>query len=155
MALTIPSILHSIYGRKFGIQRQDFAVSKGWIEPYESVASATAATAIADTGTSLLTGTTGDFTLAAPPARGVTKEIINASSISTATMSIVRSTASGACSFLPCTSGTTAGGDSVDVKKLNLLQVGSAVRLRAISTGQWAVTSIPASSLFFTISTSS
>jgi hypothetical protein len=152
MALTIPVVLHSLYGRVFGVNRQGYAISKGWIEPYES---STAASTLADTGTSLLSGSTADFTLAAPPFRGVTKEIINASSVSTATMGVVRSTANGACSFLPCTSGTTAGGDSTDVKRLNLLQVGSAVRLRAISTSQWAVVSIPASSLYFTISTSS
>lgn len=152
MALTIPPTLHSIYGKIFGTQKQGFAVAKGWIEPYESL---TAAATMADSGTSVLSGTTAVWTLAAPPARGVTKEVINASSISTATLSVVASTANGACSFLPCTSGTTAGGDSLDVKRLNLLNVGAAIRLRAISTGQWAVTSIPCSSLYFTISTSS
>ena len=152
MALTIPNILHSIYGRKLGVDRHGHVGGPlGYKEPYESVS---AASTLADTGTSVLTGSTLVFTLAAPPAVGVQKELINASSVSTATMSVVRSTANGACSFLPCTSGTTAAGDSTDVKRLNLLNVGAAVRLRAISTAQWAVMTFP-SSLYFTISTSS
>jgi hypothetical protein len=146
-------ILKSFYGRQFGLDKLGFLTGHvGAREPQETL---TAASTMDNKGTTVLTGTTATFTLAAPLVKGVLKEIINASTISTAAMAIVRSTALGACSFLPLTSGTTAAGGVDDVKRINLINVGAAVRLRSISTSQWAVCDRAGSSLYFTISTSS
>jgi hypothetical protein len=143
----------SIRGRELGLDNDRFlAGPPGFREPLESVS---AASTLDSVGTSVLTGSTATFTLLAPEKVGQQKEIINASSISTATMAIVRSTANGACNFLPVTSGTTEGATEGNVKRLNLLNVGARVVLRAISTAQWAPVSFPQSSLYFTISTSS
>jgi hypothetical protein len=145
-------ILHSLYGRLFGFDGRGFQVGpSGSREPQEPIA---AASTLENFGTSVLTGTTAAFTLAAPLAKGINKEIVNASSISTASMAIVRSTALGACSFLPHTSGTTQASDGGQVR-INLLNVGSRVVLRSISTSQWAAMSFPQSSLYYTATTSS
>lgn len=143
----------SIRGRELGFDNDRFLVGPlGWREPFEAL---TAASTMETYGTTALSGSTAAFTLLAPEKVGQVKEIINASSISTAAMAIVRSTANGACGFLPVTSGTTEGATEGNVKRLNLINVGSRVVLRAISTSQWAPTSFPQSSLYFTLSTTS
>lgn len=144
----------SIYGRRLGISHKDYLVGpKGYAEPFETLS---AASTMESFGTTVLTGSTGTYTIQAPERLGQQKEIINASSISTAAMAIIRSTAAGACSFLSPSSayGSTAGGDSGDVKRMNLISVGSIVTLRAISASQWAIVSKPTTALF-TVSTSS
>jgi hypothetical protein len=143
----------SIRGRELGFDNDRFLCGPlGYREPFETLA---AASTMETFGTTTLTGTTATYTLLAPEKLGQLKEIINASSISTAAMAIVRSTANGACNFLPVTSGTTEGATEGNVKRLNLIQVGSRVVLRAISSAQWAPISFPQSSLYFTLSTSS
>lgn len=147
-------ILTSIRGRELGLDNDRFLCGPlGYREPFESLS---AASTMESFGTSVLTGSTATFTLLAPEKVGQQKEIINASSVSTAAMAIVRSTANGACSFLSLSSnyGSTAGGDSSDVKRLNLIFVGSAVALRAVSTAQWAIVSRPTTAML-SISTSS
>jgi hypothetical protein len=142
----------SVRGRELGLDNDRFLVGPlGWREPLETL---TAGTTMETFGTSVLTGTTATFTLLAPEKVGQQKEIINASTISTASMAIVRSTANGACSFLPHTSGTTQAGDGGQVR-VNLLNVGSRVVFRAISSAQWAAISFPQSSLYYTATTSS
>lgn len=142
----------SIRGRELGFDNDRFLVGPlGLREPLESLS---AASTMETFGTTVLTGSTATFTLLAPEKIGQQKEIINASSVSTAAMAIVRSTANGACNFLPVTSGTTEGATEGNVKRLNLINVGARVVLRAISTAQWAPISF-GSSLYFTLSTSS
>jgi hypothetical protein len=142
----------SLRGREIGLDSDRFLCGiPGYREPLETL---TAASTMDSIGTSVLTGSTASFTLLAPEKVGQQKEIINASSISTAAMAIVRSTANGACNFLPVTSGTTEGATEGNVKRLNLINVGARVVLRAISTAQWAPISF-GSSLYFTLSTSS
>lgn len=145
--------LTSIHGRKLGVDHNNFLVGQsGAREPFESL---TASATMANHGVTVLSGTTAAFTITAPPAVGVYKEIINASSISTAAMAVVRSTASGACVFLPNTSGSTEGATEGNVKRLNLINVGAAIGLRAISSAQWSVVAVPQSSLYYSLSTSS
>jgi hypothetical protein len=142
----------SKHGRELGLDGGRYLVGvPGMREPFESL---TAASTMETFGTSVLSGTTAAFTLLAPQAIGQQKEIVNASSISTAAMAIVRSTANGACNFLPCTSGTTEGATEGNVKRLNLINVGARVVLRAVSASQWAPISF-GSSLYFSLSTTS
>ena len=142
----------SIRGRELGFDNDRFLVGMpGMREPFESL---TAASTMETYGTTALSGSTGAFTLLAPEKVGQVKEIINASSISTAAMAIVRSTANGACSFLPMTSGTTEGASEGNVKRINLLRCGASVVLRAISASQWAPIARGTSD-YFTMSTSS
>lgn len=146
-------IATSIRGREIGLDNDRFLAGlPGYREPLETL---TAASTMDSVGTSVLTGTTATYTLLAPEKIGQQKEIINGSSISTAAFAIVRSTANGACNFLPVTSGTTEGATEGNVKRLNLINVGARVVLRAISSAQWAPISFPQSSLYFTLSTSS
>lgn len=145
-------ILTSLRGRLFGIDAFGFMVgAAGYREPNESLS---AASTMEGLGTTVLTGSTATFTIQAPVRAGVLKEIINASSVSTAAMAVVRSTAAGACSFLPASSGTTDSATDANVKRINLVRSGSFVQLRAVSTSQWAPIAF-ASSEFFTMSTSS
>jgi hypothetical protein len=146
-------ILTSIRGRLLGIDPDQFLVGPlGYREPLESLS---AASTMESFGTTVISGTTASYTLLAPERIGQQKEIVNASSISTAAMAIVRSTANGACGFLPVTSGTTEGATEGNVKRLNLINVGAHVVLRAVSSAQWAPISFPQSSLYFTLSTTS
>jgi hypothetical protein len=145
-------ILKSFYGRKFGLDKLGFLTGHvGSREPQESV---TSASTLDNKGTSVLSGSTATFTLAAPLVKGVMKEIINASSISTAAMAIVRSTALGACSFLSLSSAFGTSAETAAVR-INLINVGAAVRLRSISSAQWAPTGMTGSSLYYTNTTSS
>lgn len=136
----------SLHGRRHGLDDNDFVVgSAGSRMPSETV---TSASTLANYGLSILTGSTiSGHTLNGPPAIGVTKTIVNASSVSTATMTITRGTSG--ISFL----GST-GGDE-DGAAIALLNAGSAVTLVGLSTTQWAMTVSKASSLYMTISTSS
>lgn len=146
-------ILHSLVGAQFGLDRHGRLVGHNGVRaPYED---ATVGSTIDTNGTSVVTGSTGTVTLAAPLFRGIDKEVIWASTVSTAALALVRSTADGACSFLANTSGTTAAGGNTDVKRINLINVGGVLKLRSISSEQWAISARPASSLYYTISTSS
>lgn len=138
-------VLTSIKGRRLGLDGDDFLVGASGVRmPTETV---TAASTLADYGLSVLTGSTLSHTLGPPPAVGVVKTIVNASSVSTATMTITRNAATH--SFL----GST-GGDP-DGAAFALLNAGSAVTLVGISSDQWAMSVSKASSLYMTISTSS
>lgn len=143
----------SIRGRELGLDNDRFmAGPRGWREPFEALS---AASTMDSFGTTVLTGSTATFTLLAPEKIGQQKEIINGSSVSTAAMAIVRSTANGACSIasLSTIHGALAA-DAEPAKRLNLIFTGSAVALRAISASQWAVVGRP-STTFLTMSTSS
>lgn len=103
-------------------------------------------------GLAVLSGSTDVWTLRAPLVAGVNKYVVNASTLSTATMSLVRSTANGACSFL----GTTiAGGLAGGTVRLNLLNSGSAIHLISVSSAVWAPVSNMLTTLYYTNSTSS
>ena len=135
----------SIHGRRFGLDGDDFLTGHSGVrEPYES---STAASTLTAYGLSVLSGSTASHTLGAPPAIGVTKTIVNASSLSTAAMTVTRATSS--ISFLGSTGGDPAGA------AFSLINAGSAVTLIGISASQWAMTASKASSLYMTISTSS
>jgi hypothetical protein len=138
--------LHSIYGHKLGVDKDGFLVGPNGLR--EGVETITAASTLDNVGVSVLTGTTLSHTLGGAPAPGVRKTIINASTVSTATMSISRS--STAISFMGSTSTDTVGGGT----KLSLLNSGSLVELIAISTSVWAPLTIK-STLYFHVSTSS
>ncbi len=146
-------ILKSFFGRRHGMDHFDFlAGPAGLREPQESIA---VASTLDTFGTSVLTGSTAIHTIQAPLKPGQLKEIVNASSVSTATMSLVRSTANGACSFASqSTQYGALAADAEPAKRLNLLFTGTALTLRAISTAQWAVVNRP-STTFLTMSTSS
>lgn len=120
-------VLHSIYGRKFGIDKGGHAAGLAGVRmPYEA---STAASTLTSYGMSVLSGSTASHTLGAPPAIGVTKTIINASTISTATMTIVRNDSS--VTFLGSSTGSTNG--------VGLTLVGNAaVSLVGISSAAWA-----------------
>jgi hypothetical protein len=142
-------VLHSLYGRKFGIDKGGHAVGLAGVRvPYEA---STAASTLTAYGMSVLSGSTDFWTLGAPPAIGVEKIIINNSSLSTATMSIVRSSSGSGVTFL----GSTAnGGGGV---RINLLNNGAAVTLVGISSAIWAMkaTATFGSTPYVSVSTSS
>jgi hypothetical protein len=121
--------LTSIHGRKLFTDHHGFLVGHpGARLPYEN---STAASTLANYGTSILSGSTADFTLGAPPAIGVEKVIVNASTLSTAVMGVVRSS-SGAFSF----GGSTANGAPTGAR-INLNGNGAAVRLLATALDVW------------------
>jgi hypothetical protein len=102
-------------------------------------------------GLAVLSGSTDVWTLTAPLVAGVNKYIVNASTVSTATLSVVRSTANGPCSFLPTSGvGLAAGG-----VRINLLNSGSAIELISVSSAVWAPVGNINSTLYYTNSTSS
>jgi hypothetical protein len=143
-------IQHSLYGRKLGLDKEGFAVAVPGVRvPSEF---STAGSTLTNYGISVLSGSTDAWTLPAPQAIGIRKTIVNASTLSTATLSVVRSTANGACSFLHT---TATGGIANGGTRINLLNVGSAVEMVSISTAVWAVTANVLSSLYYTASTSS
>jgi hypothetical protein len=102
-------------------------------------------------GFAMLSGSTDVWTLRAPLAAGVEKIIANVSTVSTATQSVVRSTALGACSFSGTTVGSGLAGGGV---RINLLNSGSAVRLVSASSAVWVPVSF-GTTLYYTNSTSS
>lgn len=137
----------SIRGRRLGLDDFGFVVgTPGQRHPYESL---TSASTMANSGLTVLSGSTATFTLQAPPAIGVEKTIVNGSSVSTAQMTVVRSTAAGPCSFFFST-GTERDGVRTD-----LINSGAAIDLVAVSTSRWGLKSSKGSSLYNTVSTSS
>jgi hypothetical protein len=140
--------LTSIHGRKLGLDGDNYLVGhSGDRMPLEN---STAASTLANYGISVLSGTTSTgWTLNAPPSVGARKVIINNSSDSTATLSIVRSSSASGVTFL----GSTAAGGV----RINLLNNGSAVDLVAISSAIWAIqgTATFGSTPYVTVSTSS
>lgn len=142
-------ILTSLHGRKLGIDRQGYLVGvPGVRDGYEA---STAASTLTAYGMSVLSGSTDTWTLGAPPAIGVEKQIINNSSLSTATLSIVRSSSGSGVTF----AGSTAnGGGGV---RINLLNNGAGITLIGISTVAWAIkaTATLGSTPYVSVSTSS
>jgi hypothetical protein len=108
-------------------------------------------------GLAVLSGSTDAWTLRAPLVAGVDKLIVNASTLSTATMSIVRSTANGACAFLGSTEA--GGGTAGNGRRINLIAYGAAVRLVSISSAVWApvgnIGNVASSGITYSVSTSS
>jgi hypothetical protein len=123
--------LTTIHGRKFGIDHQGFTIGhNGQRLPYEQ---STAASTLANYGVSLLTGSSADYTLGAPPAIGVTKTIVNGSSVAAAVMGIVRNSVS-----IGFGGSTAVGALSSGVgARLNLVNSGASVQLLAISSAVW------------------
>lgn len=134
------------HGRKFGVDHKEYIVGqRGSRDPVEL---STGTEALADHGISVLSGTTAVWTLGAPPAIGAQKTIINGSSLSTATLSVVRASSGSGVTF----GGSTAnGGGGV---RINLLNNGSGVTLVGVSSAAWMPLNMQ-SSLFMTVSTSS
>jgi hypothetical protein len=122
-------ILHSLYGRKFGLDKAGHAAGLAGVRvPVES---STAATALTPYGVSAIGGTTATYTLAAPSGVGVTKFIVNVSTDSTAQLNVVRSSSDSGVTF---NGSTGAGGVNIA-----LVGRGAAVNLIAISSAIWAV----------------
>jgi hypothetical protein len=145
MALSPQTWLHSIYGRKLALDKDGFAVgTPGVREPVES---STAAGTLANSGVSILSGSTATFLLPGAPAPGVRKTIINGSSVSTATMTVTRATS--ALSIVG-----SSGGDFLGAT-VNLLHAGTALNLIAVSTLQWILSASRPSTLYQSMSTSS
>ncbi len=109
-------------------------------------------------GLSVLSGSTDAWTLRSPLVAGVEKIVVNCSTLSTATMGIVRSTASGSCFFM---GSTSAGGLSSTAPgvRINLVAAGAAVRLISVSSAAWVPVgftgNITSSAYTYTVSTSS
>lgn len=124
-------VLHSLYGRKLGLDKGGYAVGLPGVRvPIES---STATAALTAYGMSVLSGSTDTWTLGAPPAIGVEKQIINNSTLSTATMSVVRSSSGSGVTF----AGSTAnGGGGV---RINLVANGAGITLVGISSAAWAI----------------
>lgn len=143
----------SVRGRELGLDNDRFLCGPlGYREPTETL---TSASTMESWGTTFLTGSTAVFTLLSPEKQGQQKEIVSLSSVSTATMSVVRSTANGACSIASLSTQYGAlAADAEPAKRLNMLFTGTAITLRAVSTSQWAVVARP-STTFLTMSTSS
>jgi len=145
-------IQKSLLGGRLGFDNRDFLVGPaGSRIPTETATTAGVATPLTNYGLSVLTGSTATYLLEAPLVAGVEKIIVNASTLSTATMSVVRASSGSGTSFLAT---TIAGGTANGGVRLNLLNCGSAVRLVSISSAIWAPVGI-GSSLYFTNSTSS
>lgn len=146
-------IQHSLYGRKFGLDVNGFAVGfAGARTPTETLTTADVATPLTGYGASALTGSTAAYLITAPVAIGIEKVVVNASTLSTAVMSLVRSTANGACAF----AGSTANGAATGVK-ITLTANGAGVRLVAFSTSVWTPVSslVTSSAQAMSITTSS
>ena len=148
-------IQHSLYGRKLGLDNAGFAVGVPGVRiPTEF---STAGSTMTNYGLSVLSGSTDAWTLQAPLVAGVEKIVVNASTLSTATMSIVRSTANGACSFIGSTEA--GGGAAGNGRRINLIAYGGAVRLVSVSSAVWApvgnVGNVVSSGITYSVSTSS
>ena len=139
--------LTSVHGRKLGIDHQGFTVGHiGQRLPYEN---STAASTLANYGTSFLSGSTATFTLNAPPAIGAEKSILNCSSVTTATMTVIRSSSASGVTIL--------GSTGVGGVRINLLNAGAGVTLVAQSSLVWALkaTATLGTTPYVSISTSS
>lgn len=148
-------IQHSLYGRKFGLDNGGFAVALPGVRiPTEVATTADAATPLTGYGVSALTGSTAQYLLAAPAAIGIEKIVVNASTLSTARMTLVRSTANGACAF----GGSTANGAASGVA-ITMDGNAASIRLIAISTSVWQpignIGTFPSTRIAMNITTSS
>jgi len=124
--------LTTIHGRKFGVDHNGFAIGHpGERLPYEE---STAASTLANYGVSLLTGSSADHTLNAPPAIGVTKTIVNGSSVAAAVMGIVRASSVGVGFGASTAADSLAAGVGA---RINLINSGASVQLLAISSAVW------------------
>ena len=139
------AILKSLFGRRLGLDVNDFLV--GHSGPRDPSETSTAGSTLPNYGLSILTGSTASHTLNGASAVGVRKVIVNASSVSTATMSVTRGTS--AISFLGSTGGDASGA------KINLLNAGSNIEMISISTSVWAICGVKPSTLLQSMSTSS
>jgi len=143
-------ILTSLHGRRLGLDNGGYVVgTPGTRLPIES---STATSTLADSGVSYLSGSTASHTLPSPASAGVVKVIVNASSVSTATMTITRDSSDHGIW------GST-GGDPIGAA-LSLINAGSAVTLVSIPStvaagNIWALATSPPSTLWQSISTSS
>lgn len=122
MALTIPNLLHSFYGRKLGVDHAGFVVGPpGSRHPYESLSTG----ALANSGVSFLESTAAaNYTLADPDRVGIEKTIVNNSTFANTV------TRAGASFF-----GST--GTSPLGVKITFTLPGAAVTLIAASTSRW------------------
>lgn len=148
-------IQHSLYGRKWGLDNNGYGVGLPGVRvPTELT---TAGSTLTNYGLSVLSGSTDAWTLTAPLVAGIEKIVVNASTLSTATMSVVRSTANGACAFAGSTEA--GGGAAGNGRRINLQQYGTAVRLISISSAVWAPVSnigtVFSTAMAYTVSTSS
>lgn len=149
---------HSLYGRKFGIDFKGRTV--GAVGPRVPTEFSTAGSTLDnDGGMSVLSGSTGFWTLAAPLVKGVEKTILNASTLSTALMVVARSTALGACGFLGSTTSAAGGiGSTNPGVRLNLQNAGACVRLVSVSSDIWApvggIGFLTSTTILYNISTS-
>jgi len=137
-------ILTSLHGRRFGLDSNGFEVgTPGARHALETV---TAASTLAASGVSVIESTEAiTVTLAAPPAVGVEKTIVN---LSTFANVVVRSTAQGACSFY-CSTGTDQEGTTITFAG----SVRPAVTLIGVSATEWAPMN-SGSTLYWSVSTS-
>jgi len=137
------AILHSLYGRKFGVDDAGFPVGgPGTRHPYEAI---TSASTLANSGISVLTCTAASsHTLTDPDRIGLEKTIVNNS---TYAQTITRVAAE-----IYGSTGTSPLG-----VKMSLLLPGSCVTLVSVSTSRWIKKddSFGASTAFLTVSTSS
>jgi hypothetical protein len=109
-------------------------------------------------GLAVLSGSTDAWTLRAPLVAGIEKIVTNCSTLSTATHSVVRSTANGNCFFMGSTSAGGLGSTAPGVR-INLVAAGAAVRLVSVSSAAWVPVgftgNITSSAYTYTVSTSS
>lgn len=148
---------HSLYGRQLGLDHGGYLVgTPGHRMPTEF---STGGSTLSNHGLSVLSGSTDSWTLPAPRVAGIRKVILNASTLSTAAMAIVRSTADGYdCAFF---GSTVAGGlgSTAPTIRINLVAAGQAVELISVSSRIWAPIgfngNITSSAQTYTLSTSS
>ena len=128
-------IQHSLYGRMLGLDNRGFLVG----DPGERVPTefSTAGSTLTNYGLSVLSGSTDAWTLTAPRVAGVMKIVVNASTLSTAAMGLVRSTADGACFFLGSSAAGGLGSTNPGVR-INLVSAGAAVVMVSVSSAAWA-----------------
>lgn len=137
-------ILTSLHGRRLGLDSKGHVV--GTPGDRHALETVTAASTLAASGVSVIESTEAiTVTLAAPPAVGVEKTIVN---LSTFANVVVRSTADGACSFY-CSTGTDQEGTTITFAA----SVRPAVTLIGVSTDKWAPMSAD-STAYWSVSTS-
>lgn len=126
------SILTSIHGKRLGLDDQGSVAGVSGVRmPHES---ATDGSTMSRHGMSVHTSSAAaTVTLPAPLKVGVEKTFINASTGASVALTVVRSTAEGACSFYFST-GTEVAGTT-----LTLSLRGAAASLVSISTDKWAL----------------
>lgn len=142
MALTFPTVQHSLYGRLLGLDRFGFVVGPpGRRDPVETV---TTASTIANSGVTFIASTAAtDHTLQEPTAAGIEKTIVNNSTFA---VTVTRSTVA---SFYFSTGTDPAG------VKITFALPGSAITLVSASTSRWLPKHGMPSTLYMSVSTSS